>query len=60
MPSTMHSFQDDMLKAIDGLPMPSAGPVPPGLSIQEAIEAGLVPALDRDNTERFVYGNHRE
>ena len=38
MPSTMHSFQDDMPKAIDGLPMSSAGPVPPGLSLLEAIE----------------------
>ena len=38
MPSTMHSFQDGLLKAIDGLPMPSAGPFPPGLSLQEVIE----------------------
>jgi hypothetical protein len=38
MPSTRHSFQDGLLKAIDGLPMPSAGPFPPSLSHQEVIK----------------------
>ena len=38
MPSTMHAFQDDFLKAIDGPPIPSAGPVTQGLSLREAIE----------------------
>jgi hypothetical protein len=34
MPSTIQSFQDDVLKTIDGLPMPSASPAPPGLSLR--------------------------
>ena len=38
LPGSMDAFQDGLLKAMDCLPMPQPGPVPPGVPLVEAIE----------------------
>ena len=38
MPDWMNGISDDVMKALEGLPVPAPGPVPPGISLQEAIQ----------------------
>ena len=38
MPDWMNCISEDLLKALEGLPVPAPGSVPPGISLQEAIQ----------------------
>jgi hypothetical protein len=39
MPDWIGMSQGEYTKALDALPMPQAGPAPPGISLQQAIQA---------------------
>lgn len=45
--------------ALSGLPVPISGPVPAGLSVQEAIKEGLVPALDPKEASGIITGSEQ-
>ena len=38
LPDWMNCISDNVMKALEGLPVPAPGPAPPGISLQEAIQ----------------------